>query len=157
MATVAELPPSAPVRPKETPVLTIEGLAQRRVRNGVQEAWVGGPDLTLSSEFEPGYGWLSQCALVLEPGVRYRACAYSRQSASVHAARRSKDVIVRGERVEFYTVALPVTRWKWPGDRRIKLSNTLGLWTDGLMLSLQDGERVLKLNGVYKVIVERMA
>ncbi len=134
-------------------LIVIEGVASSRrtplVANHT-EAWVGTPAQSVSSDFD---GWLPGCLLPLRDGGRYRCEVFELPSElqSVHEAHLPSDQSVRGERAEFFSMGKPVRNWKWPGDRRRKLVDPVGVWTDGLMVATTDG--TLQIGRAYRVVV----
>lgn len=65
------------------------------------------------------------------------------------------DVIVRDQRAEFYSIGRSLPPLTFEEDRRIKLKNAVGIWTDGLMVTTTDG--TLQAEAAYRVVITKQA
>lgn len=155
-AIEAPQPQSIATSSAAEPLIRIEGVAHVRVHKEAHEGWVGTPELSLTSDFIPGCAWLGYCALPLQMGRRYRAEVFAAPELDAVASKAlPKDVIVKGESVEFYAHAR-TSKARWPADHRVKRVGMLGVWTDGVMVDGAPGTSGLQLGKAYRVVVRAL-
>lgn len=96
------------------------------------------------------------CALWLEPDSRYQCEVFEAPGLQgVSRMDLPSDVVVRDQRAEFYSIGRSLSPQIFEGDRRLKLKNAVGIWTDGLMVTTTDG--ALQADVAYRVVIAKQA
>jgi len=150
------LPPSALTVAAAAEVTTFQGVArrvgqqrvQRKGWHGVKYVRVGDFELNITSELVPQ----EYLAYRLKEGVEYRVTLEDLGSAFTSFNALPSDSRL-SEGLSFVNKAQPVNVPDQEDARRLR-KQVVGIWTDGISLSVDARRLPLKSNGLYRVRVQ---